>query len=220
MAEEEKIRLTRERGAFPKIIALGQHSAPYEDIYHTFMTLSWPAFFALIGGAFLVTNALFAVGYLMQPGGVANARPSSLADAFFFSVQTLAAPAPGSSSARRRWSEGEEMRVSIELPLVRDRTALFLLTWTAMHRIDERSPLHRAEGETHAHVLDRLRAQGAELYLSLSGQDETFGQTIHARYRYDIAWDARFADVVTTLPDGTRQIDYRRFHDVVPLSLG
>jgi inward rectifier potassium channel len=43
-------------------------------------------------------------------------------------------------------------------------------------------------------------------------------KTIHARYRYaldDIVWNARFADVLTVLEDGTRQVDYQRFHEVV-----
>ena len=47
--------------------------------------------------------------------------------------------------------------------------------------------------------------------------DETLGQSIQARYRYrldDIVYNARFADVLTIAPDGTRTIDYSGFHDV------
>ena len=33
----------------------------------------------------------------------------------------------------------------------------------------------------------------------------------------DIAWDARFVDVVTRDQDGGIHIDYGRFHDVVPI---
>jgi inward rectifier potassium channel len=50
--------------------------------------------------------------------------------------------------------------------------------------------------------------------------DSTIAQTIHARYRYtldDIVHNARFADVLTVLQDGTRQLDYRHFHEVVPI---
>jgi len=113
-----------------------------------------------------------------------------------------------------RTLEGETLRRQIDLPLVRDRSAVFFLTWTAMHRIDEQSPFH-GEG-----ALERLRAQNAELYLSLTGFDETIGQAINARKEYtlaDIAWNARFADVLGTADDGTRVIDYRKFHDVVDL---
>ena len=57
--------------------------------------------------------------------------------------------------------------------------------------------------------------------LGLTGFDETIGQTMHARKQYtldDIAIGARFADVLTTAADGGRVIDYRKFHDVVPIA--
>ena len=111
-------------------------------------------------------------------------------------------------------AEGEAMRRQLDLSLVRDRTPLFSLTWTAMHRIEEGSLFH---GE---HAVERLRAAHAEVILSLTGLDESIGQTIHARHRYDvdeIVWGARFRDVLTVLPDGTREIDYRNFHEVLPL---
>jgi inward rectifier potassium channel len=110
--------------------------------------------------------------------------------------------------------EGERIRRPIDLALVRDRTALFTLTWTAMHIIDEKSPFYGPG------ALERLRAQGGEIFLSFSGVDETFAQLIHARHRYgldDIAWNARFADVLQVAPDGTRVIDYQHFDEVVPL---
>jgi inward rectifier potassium channel len=108
--------------------------------------------------------------------------------------------------------EGEMMRRFHDISLVRDRTAVFFLSWTAMHLIDAKSPFHGDD------ALPRLTAQDAEIFLDLSGYDETIGQTIHARQRYtlaDIVVNARFADVVKILPDGGREIDYRRFHDVV-----
>lgn len=113
-----------------------------------------------------------------------------------------------------RTTEGDVMRLPMELKLVRDRTALFAMTWTAMHRIDETSPFF-ADG-----ALERLSGEGAELYLSLTGFDETVMQTVHARYRYkiaDIVPGARFADVVQINTDGSREIDYELFHDVVPI---
>jgi inward rectifier potassium channel len=113
-----------------------------------------------------------------------------------------------------RTREGEVMRRQVDLPLVRDRTGVFFLTWTALHRIDATSPFHGPD------ALARLRAQGAELFVALTGLDETIGQTIHARYNYkldDLVMNARFADVMSDDPDGTRVIDFSRFHDVVPL---
>lgn len=116
--------------------------------------------------------------------------------------------------ASERTREGEEMRRQIDLPLVRASTGVFFLTWSAMHLIDEKSPFFGPD------ALDRLRAQHAEIYLGLTGFDETIGQTIHARKQYaleDIVVGARFADVLTINADGGRLIDYRKFHDVVPI---
>jgi len=108
-------------------------------------------------------------------------------------------------------AEGESLRRLVDLPLVRDHTPLFGLTWTAMHSIDETSPLF---GET----AESLAAAQAEIVAVLTGIDATFSQTVHARHSYvaaDVVWNARFADVLVVLPDGRRAIDYAKFHDVV-----
>jgi inward rectifier potassium channel len=110
--------------------------------------------------------------------------------------------------------EGETMRRPNELTLVRDRTALFSLSWTAMHKVDESSPFY-GEG-----ALDKLRSQRAELVLSLTGLDVSFGQNIHARHFYtldDLVKNARFKDILQVLPDGTRELDYAHFHEVVAI---
>jgi inward rectifier potassium channel len=55
--------------------------------------------------------------------------------------------------------------------------------------------------------------------VTMTGLDGSLGQTIHARHIYEaeqVVWDARFVDVMSNTPDGLLQIDYRRFHDVVP----
>jgi inward rectifier potassium channel len=111
-------------------------------------------------------------------------------------------------------TEGESMRRPERLTLVRSSNPMFALTWTAMHRIDEDSPFYAPD------ALDKLRAQRAEIFLSLTGMDETMMQTIHARFRYqlsDIEQDARFVDIVTLGDDGVRTIDFERFHDTVPI---
>jgi inward rectifier potassium channel len=112
-----------------------------------------------------------------------------------------------------RTAEGETMRRATDLRLVRDTTALFVLTWTVMHEIDASSPFHGPG------AIDALRAAEGEFFLSFSGVDETLAANIHGRHRYkldDIAVGSRFADVVATLPDGRRQLDYSAFHDIVP----
>lgn len=117
-----------------------------------------------------------------------------------------------------RTKEGEAMRLPIELKLVREQTALFMLTWIPMHKIDETSPFFGGKAS-----IEKLRAKKGELFLSLSGLDETSGQTVHARWRYDldaIAWDHAFADVLSIDEDGTRVLDYTKFDEVIPLEKG
>ena len=78
----------RPPGATYEIRVVGDRPTPLRDFYHALLRLPWWATIAAISGAFLVTNALFAVGYEMV-GGVSHATPSSFRDAFFFSVQTM-----------------------------------------------------------------------------------------------------------------------------------
>jgi inward rectifier potassium channel len=59
------------------------------DTYHYLIRTSWPSLFGIVLALFIITNCLFALGYLFG-GGIENARPGSFADAFFFSVQTMA----------------------------------------------------------------------------------------------------------------------------------
>jgi inward rectifier potassium channel len=111
-------------------------------------------------------------------------------------------------------AEGERLRRPLEVKLVRDRNPMFILSWTAMHAIDEASPFHGPD------AMDRLRAQRADIVVTFSGLDETIGQSITARYRYtldDIVAGARFADVLSLQEDGTRLLDFGKFHDVEPL---
>jgi inward rectifier potassium channel len=110
--------------------------------------------------------------------------------------------------------EGETLRRQVEVPLVRDNTPLFALTWTVLHLVDGRSPFFGPD------ALPRLRAANAEMFVTLTGLDEAMGQ-IHAQHSYrldNIVTNMRFVDVLTLRPDGTRELDYRHFHDVVPLA--
>jgi inward rectifier potassium channel len=107
--------------------------------------------------------------------------------------------------------EGVLLRRFDDLTPIRPKTPLFFLTWQVMHAIDESSPLYGATTES-------LEARKAEILVIMKGLDETFVSTIHARASYmphEIAWGRRFADIFTTLPDGGRAIDFRRFHDIV-----
>lgn len=108
--------------------------------------------------------------------------------------------------------EGDVLRRPVELKLVRERTPFFLLTFTAMHVIDESSPFANEA------TVEKYRRDRADLIMSFSGLDETLGQQIHARHVYsidDIVWGAHFSNVLTMLPDGRREIDYTEFHEIV-----
>jgi inward rectifier potassium channel len=110
--------------------------------------------------------------------------------------------------------EGETMRRPVPLKLVREKNPMFALSWTAMHKIEEDSLFYGPD------AMEKLRAQRAELFVTLYGLDETLMQTIVARYRYsldDIIFGARFADLLVVRDDGARVIDYDKFHDIVHL---
>jgi inward rectifier potassium channel len=69
----------------------GQDSGRFFDFYHGVLTASWAAFVLQMGILFVAVNIIFAILYLLDPHGIANARPGDFGDAFFFSVQTLGA---------------------------------------------------------------------------------------------------------------------------------
>ncbi|MCA1663541.1 MAG: hypothetical protein LC659_04610, partial [Myxococcales bacterium] len=109
--------------------------------------------------------------------------------------------------------DGERMRRFHDLILQRDRNVIFVLTWTAVHEIDEKSPLHGL-------TVEQMKAQGVQLVASLIGLDETFSQQVHARNAYtpdDFVYDMRFADIIGSEPDGSRYIDYAHFDRLVPM---
>jgi inward rectifier potassium channel len=60
------------------------------DLYHALLTTGWAGFFALLAACYGVFNLVFAFLYRLQDGSIFNAKPDSFADAFFFSVQTMA----------------------------------------------------------------------------------------------------------------------------------
>jgi inward rectifier potassium channel len=277
-------------GAGREIVSLGLESGLWHDAYHVLLTMAWRRFFALVFAGYLAVNGLFALGYWFLGDAIENARPGSLLDCFFFSVQTLAtigygkfaprtlganllvtveallgmvglavttglvfarfsrptsrvlfskvaivAPYEGVPSlmfrmanargnriveARLRLTlvrdeltaEGNPVRRLHDLKLLRSEHGAFALSWTAVHSIDEKSPLHGLDAAA-------LRASMVDFFASLTGIDEGLAQTIHARHAYradDIRWNARFVDILQTSPERS-VIDYTRFHDVVPV---
>ena len=71
-----------------EVIVVGVQRAPLSDVYHSLLQTPWWLSLLGVSALFLLLNLLFAVGYLCI-GGIEGARPGSLADYFFFSVQTM-----------------------------------------------------------------------------------------------------------------------------------
>ncbi|MEI6441002.1 MAG: ion channel [Alphaproteobacteria bacterium] len=78
------------RGDGFKVIPIGRSRAVFSDLYIRLLGGNWPTIALVLGVVFLGINLIFASAYLALGNGVANARPGSFADAFFFSVQTFA----------------------------------------------------------------------------------------------------------------------------------
>jgi inward rectifier potassium channel len=107
--------------------------------------------------------------------------------------------------------EGVAMRRLVDLKLQRSDSAMFAITWTVFHTIDEASPFFGATPES-------LAKEKLGLVVSLIGLDDTISQTVHARHSWDhdqILFDRRFVDVLADNEDGTRTLDLTKFHDTV-----
>jgi inward rectifier potassium channel len=76
------------RTAAYNIHIVGAPPPGLRDLYHALLRVPWWAALGVIVGGYLILNCVFALLYI-GIGGVANARPGSLYDAFFFSVQTM-----------------------------------------------------------------------------------------------------------------------------------
>lgn len=103
-----------------------------------------------------------------------------------------------------------------QLKLERTKVVFFPLSWTIVHPIDESSPLW---GLAHA---DLVR-NDAEFDILMSGIDETFSQTVHARSSYkpqEIILGAKFSNVYNPIGlGGTISIDVSRLSQVEPAPL-
>ncbi|WP_008310779.1 ion channel [Leptolyngbya sp. PCC 6406] len=83
-------RIATRDGEFPNIVRIGTRQAPWRDLYHLLLTISWVGFVALLLCTYLVINSVFALAYWLGEDAIANADPDAFLDAFFFSVQTMA----------------------------------------------------------------------------------------------------------------------------------
>lgn len=130
---------------------------------------------------------------------VGNARGNDLVDASMELVVLKDELSP----------EGEHLRRLHSVELQRSRSPMFVLSWTAMHVIDDDSPFAGVDWNEPERYL-------ISIVVTLLGHDGTYGQTTYARHTYlpqDIRVGHRFVDVLEELEDGRMMIDYSKFHD-------
>jgi inward rectifier potassium channel len=72
------------------IAKIGAARFDLRDPYHMALTASWPSFALAVLVLYAAINVLFATLYAAVPGSIGNARPGSILDGFFFSMETLA----------------------------------------------------------------------------------------------------------------------------------
>lgn len=70
------------------ILTRGLPQSSLTDVYHKALMVSWGQFLASFVGLYVALNLVFATLYAFGSHAVANARPGSFADLFFFSVET------------------------------------------------------------------------------------------------------------------------------------
>jgi len=163
--------------------------------------------------------------------GILFARFSRPTAAIIFSQRAVVAPYHGKTGlmfrlTNKRMNQLIELEAKVlfsrvragariydQLSLERTRVVFFPLSWTIVHPIDEKSPMY---GMTHADFVQN----DAEFLVLLSGIDETFSQTVHARTSYkppEIVFGHRFVNIYNRVrPDGTVSIDVRKLGRTEP----
>jgi inward rectifier potassium channel len=72
------------------VTKIGVSRFDLRDPYHLALTATWPMFTISVLALYAAINILFAILYAAVPGAIGNARPGSILDGFFFSMETLA----------------------------------------------------------------------------------------------------------------------------------
>ena len=259
------------------------------DPYYLAVGLTWPQFLMALLALYLSVNVIFATLFWLVPGSVANARPGSLVDTFFLSIETLATVGFGEmypatlyghviasieivcglaftailtgltfvrfSRPRAKLvfaanpvvamhngkptlmvrvangraavladakaqlnvllfetsAEGILLRRAQELRLERAHLPIFPLSWTLMHVLDERSPLH-------GYDLARAIKADAQVFVRLEAHDPTLATMVHDLCNYaaeDIRFGMRYTHALTT-EGGTPVLDLTKLGELEP----
>jgi inward rectifier potassium channel len=111
-------------------------------------------------------------------------------------------------------ADGQYFRAISELPLLRNESPVFMLSWSIFHRIDAASPLAALTPEDYARL-------SVSFVVIVDGFDETSAQMIRARYEYtanDLRFGERYVDILSSDEAGGLTLDYGKFHDTEPLA--
>ena len=189
--------------------------------------------------ALVTVEALVGLMYQALATGLLFARFARPTASILFSSHAVIAPYAGGESLqfrianRRRRNEIVELEAQVLytafevddrggrvrryrlLPLERNKVVFFPLSWTIVHPIDEASPLAGKSRE-------ELERDEAEILVLLTGVDETFEQTVHARTSYradEIVWNARFQSAFLPQRQASRVVgvDVSRIHEIEQL---
>lgn len=105
------------------------------------------------------------------------------------------------------WSqEGQFYRRIYDLPLLRSYIPIFGLTWTLMHEIDEKSPLHGYDPTAFGKYVTRI-------FLSLEARDPTLAARVYDTKDYGpdaILFNRRYVDSVAIDEEGRTIADLTR----------
>jgi inward rectifier potassium channel len=88
--------------------------------------------------------------------------------------------------------DNKEIRRFYSLELERKFVNFFPLTWTIVHPLNEKSPIKTISK-------DVMREAKAELLIYIKAMDDTYAQSVHARYSYlpdDVVVNARFINII------------------------
>ena len=103
-------------------------------------------------------------------------------------------------------NDGQPTRSYRQLKLEREQVLFLPLTWTIVHPIDSESPMFGLTAED----LERLQA---EVMILIKAYDDTFSQTVLARYSYrydEFGWNQRFAPAFSVDSDGDLVLDLQK----------
>lgn len=109
-------------------------------------------------------------------------------------------------------AEGATFRRAVDLQLATSRFALFALTLTILHVIDETSPLFGLTEE-------EIAAGDMRLFLTIEAHDPALGATVRDLQSYEaaqIAFGMRYADAVSRSEDGRNRADLTRISLLEP----